>query len=217
MVKELELISFELCPYVQRSVINLLYNKIEFKRTNIDLKNKPEWFLKLSPLGKVPVLKVGGEVLFESAVINEYLDEINGGLLLSRDPIEKAKQRAWIEYASDLNGLSKKACESSSKEILENNLKQIFEKLNWLEQVHSGKDYFSEMGFSLVDTSYAPFFMRLSLIPNIDLDERWKEIPNVFKWKEILINLDCVKNSVPENFVEISKKRYKENGSIIFV
>jgi glutathione S-transferase len=216
MEEKLELISFDLCPYVQRSVINLLYKEVDFKRTNIDLKNKPEWFLKLSPMGKVPVLKVGEEVLFESAVINEYLDEITGGLLLSRDPLMKAKQRAWIEFAGELNGLSKKAVESSSLDILEDNLKQIFEKLERVESVHSGTDYFSDSGFSLVDTSYAPFFMRLSLIPKIDEDSRWGEIPKVKNWKKNLMDLDCVKKSVPENFVEISKKRYKDNGSVLF-
>ena len=67
----IELISFDLCPFVQRSVITLLEKDIPFKRTNIDLANKPDWFLQISPLGKVPVLKIDGNILFESAVINE--------------------------------------------------------------------------------------------------------------------------------------------------
>ncbi len=72
----IELISFNLCPFVQRSVITLNKKGIDYKITYIDLADKPDWFLALSPLGKVPVLKHGDEVLFESAVINEYLDEI---------------------------------------------------------------------------------------------------------------------------------------------
>ena len=69
----------------------------------IDLANKPDWFLKLSPLGKVPILIVNeNDVLFESAVINEYLDEVVGVKTLSSDPLEKAKERAWIEYSSSL-------------------------------------------------------------------------------------------------------------------
>lgn len=66
------LISFKLCPYVQRSVINLLEKKVDYEIKYIDLANKPEWFLKISPFRRVPVLVVGEDVLFESAVINEY-------------------------------------------------------------------------------------------------------------------------------------------------
>ena len=58
----LQLISHELCPYVQRSVIVLTEKSIPFIRTDIDLTNKPEWFTDLSPLGKVPVLLVGTKI-----------------------------------------------------------------------------------------------------------------------------------------------------------
>ena len=100
------LISFALCPYVQRAAIVLAEKGVPFERVNIDLANKPDWFLKLSPLGKVPVLVVeqdGRErVLFESAVIAEYLDETIAPQLHPADPIEKAQHRAWIEFASAL-------------------------------------------------------------------------------------------------------------------
>ena len=47
--------------------------KVEFDVTYVNLRDKPEWFLKLSPHGKVPVLQVGDEVLFESNAIVRYL------------------------------------------------------------------------------------------------------------------------------------------------
>jgi glutathione S-transferase len=71
----LELVSHALCPYVQRAVIALTEKGIPFTRTVVDLADKPDWFTALSPLGKVPLLKVDGAVLFESAVICDYLDE----------------------------------------------------------------------------------------------------------------------------------------------
>ena len=100
----LHLISFKTCPFVQRAVITLKHKNIDFDITYIDLADPPDWFLELSPLGKVPVLKVDDEVLFESAVINEYLDEITGGELQPRDPLARAKNRAWIEFASNMLG-----------------------------------------------------------------------------------------------------------------
>ena len=75
MSQKLVLISHALCPYVQRAVIALLEKNIAFERVDIDLGNKPDWFLKVSPLGKTPVLLVDGQPIFESAVICEYLED----------------------------------------------------------------------------------------------------------------------------------------------
>src|SRR3954469_14108316 len=82
MAAPLKLISHKLCPYVQRAVIALTEKGVAFERIDIDLANKPDWFLAISPLGKVPVLSVGtdgGEVaLFESNVICEYIEDTQG-------------------------------------------------------------------------------------------------------------------------------------------
>src|SRR5262249_53227565 len=64
---KLTLISHDLCPYVQRAVIALSEKGVPFDRVYIDLNAKPDWFLAISPLGKVPLLKVGDHVIFESA------------------------------------------------------------------------------------------------------------------------------------------------------
>ncbi len=105
MPQRLRLISHKLCPYVQRAAIVAFEKKIDFERIDIDLANKPEWFLKISPTGKVPVLEVTEadgrvHILFESAVIAEYLDEIIGDRLLPSEPLQRARTRAWVEYAS---------------------------------------------------------------------------------------------------------------------
>ena len=75
MTAKLRLISHKLCPYVQRAVIALTEKGVPFERIDIDLANKPGWFLAISPLGKTPVLQVGDSAIFESAVILEYLEE----------------------------------------------------------------------------------------------------------------------------------------------
>src|SRR5436309_4110890 len=103
----LKLISHKLCPYVQRAVIALTEEGVAFERIDIDLSNKPDWFLKISPLGKVPVLSVGsdaGEVaLFESNVICEYIEDTQSGIKLHpQDPLERAQHRAWMEFGSTI-------------------------------------------------------------------------------------------------------------------
>ena len=96
----LTLISHKLCPYVQRAVIALTEKGVPFERRDIDLANKPDWFLRVSPLGKTPVLLVGETPIFESAVILEYLEETQPHPLHPADPLARAEHRAWIEFGS---------------------------------------------------------------------------------------------------------------------
>src|ERR1700739_4371081 len=109
MAATLELISHKLCPYVQRAVIALTEKGISFERIDIDLAKKPDWFLKISPLGKTPVLVVGDHAIFESAVILEYLEETAARPLHPSDPLRRAEHRAFIEFGSavlnDIAGL----------------------------------------------------------------------------------------------------------------
>jgi glutathione S-transferase len=109
MTAHLKLISHKLCPYVQRAVIALTEKGVSFERIDIDLANKPDWFLAISPLGKTPVLQVGDAAIFESAVILEYLEETQTKPLHPADPLKRAEHRGWIEFGStvlnDIAGL----------------------------------------------------------------------------------------------------------------
>ena len=69
---------------------------VEFEVTYINLREKPDWFLEISPHGKVPVLVVDGAPLFESNAIAEFLDETVAPRLHPEDPIKRARNRAWI-------------------------------------------------------------------------------------------------------------------------
>ena len=71
---------------------------VEFEVTYINLREKPDWFLKLSPHGKVPVLKVDDELLFESNAIAEFLDETVPPRLHPEHPVERARNRAWTDF-----------------------------------------------------------------------------------------------------------------------
>src|SRR2546423_129287 len=108
-MQKLKLISHPLCPYVQRAVIALSEKGVPFERIDIDLANKPDWFLRISPLGKTPVLLVDATTIFESAVILEYLEETQPSPLHPRDPLQRAEHRGWIEFGwvvlNDIAGL----------------------------------------------------------------------------------------------------------------
>src|ERR1700722_4336206 len=100
MPPRLTLISHKLCPYVQRAVIALTEKDVAFERVDIDLPTKPDWFLKVSPLGRTPVLQLGDSAFFESAVILEYLEETERKPLHPADPLRRAEHRGWIDFGS---------------------------------------------------------------------------------------------------------------------
>tara|TARA_R110002110_G_scaffold415612_2_gene651629 strand:- start:95030 stop:95737 length:708 start_codon:yes stop_codon:yes gene_type:complete len=96
-----EIISSATCPFAQRARMALIEKGIDFELTAIDLNDKPEWFLEISPYGKVPVLRHNGAAIFESAVINEYLEEVFPDRpLMPRDPMRRAQARIWIDFAN---------------------------------------------------------------------------------------------------------------------
>lgn len=206
-----ELISFKLCPFVQRSVIVLKEKNIDFDITYIDLKNPPDWFKQISPLGKVPVLKVGDEVLFESAVIMEYLDEINPPSLHPADPLLKAKNRAWIEFASTVIMAQFNMLMCQEKEASENAEQELHTKLAQLEQQVKGP-LFNGEEFALVDAAFAPIFMRLAMLEQWQPMGLLEKLPKVKKWSETLLARDSVKNSVLENLAELYRGMIVSGG-----
>lgn len=75
---------------------------MDFETYEVDLANKSEEFLSVSPMGKVPVVVADGDSLYESNVVNQYLDEVfESPRLLPEDPKERAYARIWMASADD--------------------------------------------------------------------------------------------------------------------
>src|SRR6266481_3391695 len=172
MAARLRLISHKLCPYVQRAVIALSEKGVAFERIDIDLANKPEWFLAISPLGKVPVLSVSsdsGEVaLFESNVICEYIEDTQGGTKLHpQDPLERAQHRAWMEFGSailtDLWGLET----TGDPAVFESKREAVAAKFARVEAALGAGPFFAGESFSLVEAVFAPVFRYFDLFDQL--------------------------------------------------
>jgi len=194
------LVSFKLCPFVQRSVITLEEKGVPYEIRYIELDAKPEWFLELSPLGKVPVLQVDDTVLFESAVINEYLDEVAGtSRLLPADALARARDRAWIEFGSALIGEHWQLTMAAERDAAQRFHDGLRSKLERLEREVRGP-YWHGDAFSLVDTAIAPLLQRVgwadALVPDFAL---LGGLPKVRAWTEALLARPSVQRStVPE-------------------
>ncbi len=99
MPDALKLISAEVCPYAQRTRLVLHEKGIEHAVVEINLRDKPDWFAEVSPYSKVPVLVHGDHTIWESTIINEYLDEVfDGPRLVPQAAAERAAMRIWIAH-----------------------------------------------------------------------------------------------------------------------
>jgi len=209
----LHLISFKTCPFVQRAVITLKHKNIDFEITYIDLADPPDWFLELSPLGKVPVLKVDDEVLFESAVINEYLDEITGGALQPQDPLARAKNRAWIEFASNMLGNLYMMKMSKDEERYNKYRDVLVSQLERVEKRLGDGPWFNGEEFSLADTAFAPLFRQNSVADNKLSVIDPVTMPRVNAWAQRLLALPEVRDSVVDEFENLYIAAMQKNDS----
>lgn len=210
---QLHLISFKTCPFVQRAVITLKHKHIDFDITYIDLADPPDWFLEISPLAKVPVLKVDDEILFESAVINEFLDEITGGELQPKEPLARAKNRAWIEFASNMLGNLYMMKMSTDRERYEKYRQRLISQLQRVEKRLGDGPWFNGAEFSLADTAFAPFFRQDSVADGRLSVMDPEKMPRVHAWAERLLALPEVRESVVDEFEDLYISALEKNGS----
>lgn len=199
---DLTLVSFDLCPYVQRAAILLAEKGVPFARRDVDLADKPDWFLALSPLGKVPLLQVDGEVLFESTVIAEYLEETQAPPLHPADPLRKARHRAWMEFAGSLLAdiwvleTTKDEAAFEEKRLA---LRAKFERVEALP--HLGP-WFDGDRFALVDAVFAPVFRYFDTFDRMAPLGILDGLPKVAAWRARLAARPSVQGAVMPDYPE---------------
>ncbi len=199
----LQLISHDLCPYVQRAVISLTEKGIPFERSYIDLGKKPDWFLAISPLGKTPVLLADGVPIFESAVILEYLEDTQPAPLHPDDPLTRAQHRAWMEFGSavlnDIAGFYS-APDEQSLVAKTATLRSKFERL---EGVFGTGPYFAGDRFGLVDVVFGPVFRYFDTFDRIKDFGIFAGLPKVERWRLALAKRKSVVQAVASDYPEV--------------
>ena len=183
-----KLYNTQMCPYARRTRIVLYEKGIDFEVHEVDLGNKSEEFLSVSPYGKVPVLSVDGTSLYESNIVNEYLDEVHEApRLMPESPEERALTRSWMCFADDyffpfIFRIRMGAQRGFSEEQIQEAREKLQDALSRLEHRLEGRQHL--MGeYTLADIAHGGNFHRLR-----ELGERGEvalqRYPNVTAWME---------------------------------
>ena len=198
-------------------MILLRAKDIDFEVTYINLQEKPDWFLKISPHGKVPVLLVDGTPLFESNAITEYLDEMVEPHLHPADSINRARNRAWTDFVPDfakgLSGIYYTKSEAEMHAGLAEAPKRVVKLEEALEKERDNDGpYFNGDKLCLVDAAYAPFLQRFAFVEAKLKTGVLKDFPLVQAWSDALLANETVTGSVVSHFNDEFVKSLKRRG-----
>ena len=188
---------------------------VEFETTYIDLRNKPDWFLAISPRGKVPLLKVGDDVLFESAAIVEYLDEAVEPRLHPENPITRARHRAWMEFGSAALADIWTLETTFDYKAFDGAITGLKDKFARLEAELGDGPFFAGANFSIVDAVFAPIFRTFDVFDMIGDFGILDGLPKVAGWRAALARRPSVQNAVvPDYHDRLRLFLHKRNGII---
>ena len=200
MTAPLTLVSHVLCPYVQRAAIVLAEKGVPFTRRDVDLARKPAWFTAISPLGKTPVLLVGEFPIFESAVICEYLDETLPPRLHPPAALQRARERAWMEFGSALlNGIAG-FYNAADEPTLRTRRDDLVQRFVTLELALGGGPYFDGARFGLVDAVFGPVFRYFDAFERLGAFGFFDATPKLRAWRAALGARPSVQRAVGADY-----------------
>lgn len=187
MPDPIRLFSSARCPYAQRTRILLGEKGLEFEQREVDLDAPDDEFLAVSPYGKVPYLAHEEARIWESTVINEYLDErFPAPPMMPADPARRAWLRDWIDHAnSELAPRFYKLLSAQGADRRGRARAALGEALEFIEEVALASPmaglYLLGDQLSLADIAYYPFFERLPAVAE----------HRGFEWPDKCVRLDA--------------------------
>lgn len=215
----IKIVSFKICPFVQRVTALLEAKSMPYEIEYISLSNKPQWFLDVSPNGQVPLLiNEQGTALFESDAIIEYIDEVSSPLQLGLSPEQKAINRAWSYQASKRYLVQCSAMRSANEQTLIERSEKLAKAFTKAEKQLQAGGYFNGNELSNVDIAWLPLLHRAQIISDHTGYDFLQGLPKVKAWQQSLMATGLARKSVSEDFEQkftefyLSKETYLGNN-----
>jgi len=155
------------CPFSQRCRFVLFEKGMDFEIRDVDLFNKPEDISVMNPYGQVPILVERDLILYESNIINEYIDErFPHPQLMPADPVMRARARLFLfnferELFIYVHQLERREQVKDGAKLLESARQQIRDRLTQLTPIFVKNKFMLGEDFSMLDVAIAPLLWRL--------------------------------------------------------
>ncbi len=199
-------------PYTHRIEILANEKKIEYSIINVDLYNKPRWFIDIAPLGQVPLMKVGNTIIADSKAICDYLDNLTQPSLLPVDLLEKAKHNSWWFFANEVANEITKIVKNTDLKMVD--LKHINDLFKILENNIKGPYFFGNK-LSTVDIALVSHILWIQAFEEyifpFSLINRYKKL-NI--WLNTMLTLESVVKTAGNDFAINFIKHIKMRGYI---
>ncbi|QFU24140.1 glutathione S-transferase family protein [Shewanella eurypsychrophilus] len=210
----IKLISFKICPFVQRVTAVLVAKKIPFEVEYINLKDKPEWFLDLAPNGQVPVMVTqSGTALFESDAIIEYIEDEYGPLEKGVSNEQRAKDRAWSYLGSKHYLVQCGTMRSKDRETFIKRSENLITAFAKVEAQLSGKtQFFKSDELSNVDIAWVPLLHRAALVKKYTDYDFLCGLPKAQSWQQNVLASLAIDTTVSEDFEPLFNNFYLTDG-----
>ena len=212
----IKVVSFKICPFVQRVTALLEAKTILYEIEFISLKDKPQWFLDISPHGQVPVLITeSGIALFESDAIFEYLDEIYSPIETEITAEQRALDRAWNYQAVKHYLVQCSAMRSTDKDTLAERTEKLGKAFAKAEQKLGDVPYFKGKTISNVDISWLPLLHRAWIIEKYTCYDFVYQYPKVKQWQNALLESGLAYRSVADDFEKAFTNFYLSDNTFL--
>lgn len=214
------LYSMRFCPYAHRAHLALNAKNVSYEPIFINLASKPKWYLDKFPAGRVPALWYNNELLYESLLLADFIDEeFPGTSLYPSEPVKKLKDRMLIEKFGPVAGVFYKVAMGEFNN--ENFLSLINSSVEFEKELESrGTKYFGGEKPLMVDYMIWPWFERFGSLPVLHGSEAklpTDKIPKLIEWITLMKDQEAVKKhfAPPEVHSEHFKLR-KQNDPAAF-
>ncbi|CAD8109343.1 unnamed protein product [Paramecium sonneborni] len=211
------LVAHKICPYSMKVLTVMRHKNVKFEIKFIEIHNKPEWFLRISPLGNVPILIIGEEVvLSESAAIMEYIDEITPPKLMPEDPLQKAIDRAKLEFSNEIIRNLYSFIFSTEQEKFVKQKEWLIKHFKWIEEWLKDKKFINGNELSLVDLSFVPLFVALNMLKSTLPCDMIKDFKRLKVYGELITSLPCSQTGRVPDYEFLMIEGIKKQNTVLY-
>lgn len=197
----IKIVSFKICPFVQRVTALLEAKEVPYDIEFINLSDKPKWFVEISPTGQVPMLITEeGEALFESDAIVEYIEEVTPPLEAAVTPVQRAKDRAWSYQATKHYLVQCSTMQSKDQAALAEREAKLAKAFDKAERQLGDGPFFNGNTLGNVDIAWLPLLHRAQIVKEHSGYDFLADYPKVRAWQSALANTGLYTRSVSADF-----------------